>query len=137
MLIALLDPQHSFHSLAHSFWKESKSKSWASCPLVENGVIRILSGASYPGSSAYSIGHVFNLLRTLIDNSDHEFWADSISLLDKTHFDAKRILGPKQLTDVYLLGLAASRGGQLVTFDRKITPVAVHAASEGHLFVIA
>lgn len=137
MVIALLDPEHLFHSKAHAFWKHSGSKIWASCPLVENGVVRVLTGATYPGFSAYSNENVFELLRTLVENWDHEFWTDEISLLDQNHFDAKRILGPKQLTDIYLLGLAASKGGRLVTFDRKITPAAVPGSSEKNLFVIA
>lgn len=135
-VIALLDPEHSFHPAAHKFWKDSGPTKWASCPLVENGVLRILTGPSYPGRAAYSNENILELLRTLINNSDHEFWPDDISLLDKDHFDAKRILGPKQLTDTYLLGLAASRGGRLVTFDQRITPAAVSGASEKNLFVI-
>ncbi len=137
VVIALVDPQHSLHSPAHRFWKESSSKEWATCPLVENGVVRILTGASYPGASAYTIDDVFYLLRNLIATTDHEFWADNISLLDEGRFDARRILGPKQLTDIYLLGLAASKGGRLVTFDRRVTPAAIPGASEKNLVVIA
>lgn len=136
VVIALIDPQHSLHSPAHRFWKESRSKEWATCPLVENGVVRILTGASYPGASAYTIEDVFHLLRNLISSTEHEFWADDLSLLDENRFEAKRILGPKQLTDIYLLGLAASKGGRLVTFDRRVTPAAIPGASEENLVVI-
>ena len=136
VVIALLDPQHSFHSKAHRFWKEVRSKEWASCPLVENGVARILIGASYPGVSSYTSEDVFYLLRNMISSTEHEFWADDLSLLDESRFDAKRILGPKQLTDIYLLGLAASKGGRLVTFDRRVTSSAIPGASEENLFVI-
>lgn len=136
VVIALIDPQHSLHSPAHRFWKESPSKDWATCPLVENGVVRILTGASYPGASAITIEDVFFLLRDLIAATDHQFWADDITLLDPSRFESKRILGPRQLTDIYLLGLAAAKGGRLVTFDRKITPAAVPGASEENLFVI-
>lgn len=136
VVIALLDPEHSFHTKAHEFWKDLGLKKWASCPLVENGVIRVLTGANYPGRAAYSNDNVLRLLRTLIHNSDHEFWADDISLLDQNHFDTKHMLGPKQLTDTYLLGLAASKGGRLVTFDRRLTSSAVLQASERSLLVI-
>jgi uncharacterized protein len=136
VVIALLDPEHSFHSLAHQFWERSGSANWASCPLVENGVVRVLTGANYPGRSAYSNETVLKLLRALIDMSDHEFWSDDISLLDPTHFDPALFLGPKQLTDIYLLGLAASKAGRFVTFDRRVTPAAVAGASEKNLFVI-
>lgn len=135
-LIALLDPQHSFHDEAHIFWKAPTARVWASCPLVENGVLRILAGAAYPGRSSYSNEHVLNLLKTLIDNSDHEFWPDDISVLDQSRFDQRFILGPKQLTDIYLLGLATANDGRLVTFDRRVSPAAVFGASERNLLVI-
>jgi uncharacterized protein len=137
VVIALIDPEHSFHLKAHNFWEDSGSKKWASCPLVENGVVRILTGTNYPGWAAYSNESVFELFRTLINNSDHEFWADDISLLDQSRFDAKFILGPKQLTDIYLLGLAVSNGGRLITFDRKITPAPVPGATENNLSVLS
>lgn len=103
---------------------------------MENGVIRTLTGTQYPGREAYSNESVLRLLKTLIGNSDHEFWADDISLLDESHFAGNRILGPKQVTDTYLLGLAASKGGRLVTFDQRIVSSAVSGASETNLFVI-
>lgn len=135
-LIALLDPHHSFHGNAHAFWKDSRHRVWASCPLVENGVVRILTGAKYPGRSYYSSDGVLSLLKTLTESSDHEFWADDISLLDQNRFDPKFILGPKQLTDIYLLGLAVSHGGRLVTFDQRIPFPAVRGASTKNLLTI-
>lgn len=137
VVIALLDPEHALHPAAHRFWETSRSLRWASCPLVENGIVRILTGASYPGKAAYSNEHVFALIKALVDNSDYEFWPDDISLLDGSRFDPRYILGPKQLTDVYLLGLAASKGGRLVTFDRKVTAVAVPGATEENPFLVA
>lgn len=136
VVIALLDPEHSLHSKAHAFWEDPGSRVWASCPLVENGIVRILTGSTYPGAAAFSNESVFELIRILIGNSDHEFWPDDISLLDRERFDVDRILGSKQLTDIYLLGLATSKGGRLVTFDRKITPAAILGGSEENLFVI-
>lgn len=132
----MLDPEHAFHAIAHQYWKDD-SKQWASCPLIENGVVRVLTGKSYPGKAAYSNESVIRLFRILTQNSDHEFWADDISILDKNYFDFKHILGPRQLTDIYLLGLAASKGGRLVTFDRKITTAPVPGASDDDLFVIS
>ena len=63
----------------------------------------------------------------------HAFWPDDISLTDATVFDRRAILGPKQITDRYLLALAAKHGGRLVTFDQAIRPTAVRRASPAHL----
>jgi predicted nucleic acid-binding protein len=47
--------------------------------------------------------------------------------------DRSRILGPKQLTDIYLLALAVKHSGRLVTFDRAIPIVAVRGAQADHV----
>jgi predicted nucleic acid-binding protein len=57
-------------------------------------------------------------------------------LLDAQHIDPKRILGPKQLTDIYLLALAVKNGGRFVTFDRAIPVGAVRSARDAHMVVI-
>ena len=42
LLIALLDPDQVFHERAHDWWEANRSAGWASCPLTENGVVRIM-----------------------------------------------------------------------------------------------
>jgi predicted nucleic acid-binding protein len=46
------------------------------------------------------------------------------------------LLGPRQLTDIYLLALAVHRGGRLVTMDARISRVAVVGARPEHLVVL-
>ncbi len=136
VVLALLDFDHVFHSLVHAWWKAAKSDGWATCPLTENGVVRIMSQPSYAAPDQYSAADIVGWLKGFARDTDHEFWVDDISILDESRFDANRIFGPRQLTDIYLLGLATSKGGRLVTFDRKITPSAVHGASKDNLLVI-
>lgn len=136
VILALIDYDHVFHSLAHEWWDTAKKNGWASCPLTENGVVRIMAQPSYAAPDRYSAADVITWLNEFAGDTDHEFWADDISLLNRNRFDAKLILGPKQLTDIYLLGLAASKDGMLVTFDQKITPTAVRGASKKNLFLI-
>ena len=69
-------------------------------------------------------------------SADHEFWPDDISLADPDLFDHGRILGSKQITDVYLLGLAVKHGGRLVTFDRSIPTGAVQRAARHHVVTL-
>jgi hypothetical protein len=47
---------------------------------------------------------------------------------DETLFRPEAIAGHRQVTDVYLLGLAIRRGGRLATFDRSIPLKAVRGA---------
>ena len=75
-------------------------------------------------------------LRVEIARDDHTFWPDDISLLDGQIIDARRLRGPKQVTDAYLLALAVANGGRLVTFDRSIPIAAVRMAAPHNLVVL-
>ena len=46
------------------------------------------------------------------------------------------MLGPNQLTDIYLLALAVKNGGRLATFDKSISIKAVRSAEAQHIVVI-
>lgn len=135
VLIALLDEDHAFHHRAHAWWA-AETPSWASCPLTENGVVRILSSASYSKVTHYTVSSVVFQLRTFTSNTDHAFWEDSLSLLDATRFEHDNILSSKSLTDIYLLALAATNGGRLVTFDQGISLSAVSNAQPTNLLTL-
>jgi predicted nucleic acid-binding protein len=68
--------------------------------------------------------------------TDHVFWPDDISILDTQLFDRERILGPRQLTDIYLLALAVRNGGRLATLDQTIPLDAVRGAELRHVAVV-
>jgi len=131
VIIALLDVDHSLHVRAMDWFSEHGHEGWASCPIVQNGCIRIMSHPRYP--SALTAKHVVERLREATDDATHEFWADDISVLDMSRFDAARIHGPRQLTDLYLLALAVNRGGRFVTFDASIPTTAVTRFAPAHL----
>jgi toxin-antitoxin system PIN domain toxin len=134
VLIALLDPVHIHHRQAHEWWTANSASGWATCPFTENGFLRIVSQRSYP--EAITTSEAMRLLRSSAGKGDHAFWGDDISLLDRQRFDSSHILGPKQLTDIYLLGVAVKNGGRLATFDRVIPPNAVIGAEPRNLVVI-
>ena len=75
-------------------------------------------------------------LKVLCNSSDHVFWPASISLMDSSLFDLSAATH-RQLTDIYLAGLAHVNGGALATFDRTIPARAVIGASRDLLEVIA
>lgn len=76
------------------------------------------------------------VLRRQVGEANHEFWPDDVSITDETLFDQAFILGPNQIADVYLLGLAVKHGGRLVTFDRGMPARAVRGAEARHLVVL-
>jgi hypothetical protein len=134
VLIALLQPHHMHFERAHEWWEVNWPHGWASCPLTQNGFIRIATQT--PAQKSLAISEAIDRLQELASTTDHEFWPDDVALFDPDRFDRSRILGPKQLTDIYLLGLAVNHGGRLATFDRAIPLAAVRGATPLHLAVI-
>ncbi len=124
VLIALIDPVHVQHDAAHEWFAASGSKAWATCPFTENGVLRIVGHARYPNSPGTPAA-VAELLGELLVHPGHESWSDDISLLNARCVHAARLLDSAQVTDTYLLALAAVHGGKLATFDRQLVPDAV------------
>ncbi len=133
-LLALLDEDHSSHSGALLWWQSNRQTGWATCPLTQNGFARISSQSSYPNRQPLST--TIEQLKRVMLLPDHEFWPDDISIADEQLFDRSHILGPNQITDVYLLALAVKNGGRLVTFDRGLPLRAVRGAEARHLVVL-
>lgn len=134
VLLALFDIDNDGNETAHGWRVRHEEFGWATCPLTENGFVRIVSQASY--SNPISAARALLVLRGQKRTPGYEFWPDDISIADREIFDHGRILGPKQITDIYLLALAVKNGGRLVTFDRGIPLAAVRGAEPRHLVVI-
>jgi uncharacterized protein len=130
VLVALIDPAHVQHDAAHEWFAAHGRKAWATCPLTENGVLRIVGHARYPNSPGTPAA-VAQLVAGLRKLPGHAFWADDISLLDAEKIDAARLLTSAQVTDSYLLALASAHSGQLASFDRRLVTDAVHDGAKG------
>lgn len=135
VLIALFDSGHMDHDAAHDWFGALRRKPWATCATTINGCIRILSNPKYPTLDA-TPSDVARHLRTLCASANHMHLAEDVTLLDEQRFRLEYIVGPRQVTDVYLLGLAVRHGGRLVTFDRSIPLKAVAGAGSVHLEVL-
>ncbi len=133
LLVALFDPDHVHHEAAHRWFGAEKAMGWATCPLTENGLIRLLSNPAY-STAPERPGNVADRLRAFRASGHHELWPDDVSLSDAGFFSLA--VSHRQLTDVYLLGLAKAHGGRLATFDRSIPLKAVRGAGPEHLVVI-
>lgn len=131
LLLALVDEQHVHHELSHRWWSANRPHGWASCPLTQNGFLRVISQPRYPNPLSYAAAH--DLLARQVLDTAHKLWPDDVSLLDDKRFDRDQILGPKQITDVYLLALAVKNDGRLATLDTAIPLGAVRGATSRHL----
>ncbi|MDX2224038.1 MAG: TA system VapC family ribonuclease toxin [Rhodospirillaceae bacterium] len=134
VLIALFDPAHIHHEPAHAWWRRERPSGWASCPLTQNGFVRVLSQPKYP--NPVSVSEASSRLRAATMATDHVFWPDDLSILDTARVDTEHILSPGLITDLYLLALVVRRKGRLVTFDRTIPPAAVPGAGSHQIVVL-
>ncbi len=134
VLIARLDADHTSHETALAWFRDNAKNGWASCPITQNGCVRVMSHPAYP--NAHTVNEISRRLHRASIERIHEFWPDDVSVLNDQVIDTTRIHGPRQLTDVYLLALAVGRGGALVTFDRSIALNAVRGATAASVVVL-
>jgi uncharacterized protein len=135
VLVALFDPDHVHHDLAHDWFADHRASGWATCALTENGLIRVISNPRYQPDAPRPAAALDSLKR-FCASGHHHFWTESMSLRDESLFVLNAARGHGQLTDMYLLGLAKKMNGSLVTFDRSIPLAAVKGATPEHLLAI-
>ena len=134
VLVALLDADHAMHAAATAWFAAHARQGWASCPITQNGCVRVMSHPGYP--NPLPAAAVVGRLGEACAAAEHEFWPDDLAITDAGAIDAARIHGPRQVTDVYLLGLAVRHGGRFATFDGGIARSAVAGAQARHLVVL-
>jgi toxin-antitoxin system PIN domain toxin len=134
VVVALLDRDHVDHVSARAWLEREIRHGWASCAITQNGVIRVLSQPRYP--NAVTTAEAADLLASATRDAHHVYWPCDISLLDARAVDRSYLHGPRQVTDIYLLALAASKGGRFVTFDDAVPIAAVPSAGADSLVVL-
>jgi uncharacterized protein len=127
LLLALSDPMNVHHDPAHRWFAETGHLSWATCPITENGFVRVASHPRYPNRPGNPAA-VLSLLRQLCSLEGHHFWAADISIQDVLPHDS--IVSHNQLTDIYLLGLAVHNRGRLATLDQRIPASLLNKGAE-------
>lgn len=134
VLIALLDAGHLHHDTATRWLGEHLDQGWASCPLTQNGCIRMLSQTAYPNRAPAA--EVAARLSEATRHPAHHFWPDAVSLLSPGLMDWSKLLSGRHVTDAYLLALAVENRGTFVTLDQGVPLAAVPGAQAGLLVVL-
>jgi uncharacterized protein len=124
VLIALVDPVHVQHEQAHEWFSRAGKKSFATCPITENGLLRIVGHPKYPNNPG-APSTVAVSLAAIRAMPGHAFWPDKISIADESLIDVTRLSSHAQITDSYLLALAKAHGGRLASMDRRLVVDAV------------
>ena len=134
VLVALFDPDHPQSDRVAKWFQSHAASGWSTCAITENGFVRILAQPSYP--HPISLYQGLTTLARACAHAYHEFWPCDVSITDPMAVKADHVLGPSQLTDIYLLSLAVHHKGSFVTLDRRITAQAVPGAEETNLVVL-
>lgn len=134
VLLALFDSDHVDHDRARQWLSAGIEHGWASCPITQNGFVRIVSQPRYPNpvAPAEAIRRLGNATAT----EHHQFWSCAASLLDPVAIDRTMLLGHRQVTDAYLLAVAVANDGCFATFDDSVPLGAVNGATARHLVVL-
>lgn len=117
LLVALFDKQHVNHEAAHDWFARKGIDSWATCPITENGFLRVISNPAYLTVMATPTETMDHLAK-FCSGIGHVFWSDDLSLLKVLDSNVKRrLMGHGQITDFYLTALAHHNKSRLATFD--------------------
>ena len=103
VLIALHDSDHVHHGLASRWFQAHAGQGWASCPLTQNGCLRIMAQPGY--QQPQPLRTLVAMLARSTAAPFHEFWPDDVSLLDAARFEHGHIHSPRQLTDLWKIGV--------------------------------
>jgi predicted nucleic acid-binding protein len=109
-----------------------QADSIATTPITQAGLLRILLNPTInahpdPASARHAVS-------ALLAAPGMTFWGDDTRNVGDTLF-MYALTGHRQVTDLHLLALAASRGARLVTFDTRIE-AALRPKDRRHLLVL-
>lgn len=116
VLIALLWARHEHHASAQRWFAGAARRGWATCSLTQVAFVRIVANPAF-SKEAVRPGQALATLQASLEHASHRFWADRWGFASLVEPFANRLVGHRQVSDAYLLGLALRHGGRLATFD--------------------
>src|SRR5262249_27040502 len=108
VLIALVVQDHVHHDAAED-WLAGTTGAFASCPLTQGSLVRLLL------REGQTVSTVTAVVQALIHHARHEFWADDISYSDVSMHG---VVGHRQVRAPSRAPLARSAGAALPSFDK-------------------
>jgi toxin-antitoxin system PIN domain toxin len=120
VLVALAWPGHEAHEQVQVWFARKADLGWATCPFTQSGFVRVISNPAF-STRAVSPQDALRALNTSIKHPAHRFWAADIGFGEAVRRFQSRLVGHKQVTDAYLLGIAQHKRGKVVTLDRSLT----------------
>ncbi|GHC02651.1 hypothetical protein [Thermomonas carbonis] len=100
VLIALADEAHLHHTAART-WFAARARLFATCPITQGTLLRMLLNAN----GKHSVAGVVATMRGFIEHPRHRFWPDAIDYLQA---DWKGVLAHRQVTAIWRRWRAAT-----------------------------
>ena len=134
VLIARADSRHEHHLRCRRWEAKHADAALCTCPLTENGFLRIYGHPDYPGGPG-SPREALVELRHLLALPGHRFLPADLTIAHAPTFGNLPGVSPKQLADLYLLAIASRHGVLFATMDQNV-PAALITGGPGALHVI-
>jgi uncharacterized protein len=119
VLIALSWPTHEAHESVQRWFAKHSNRGWATCSFTQAAFVRIVSNPAF-SPDAVTPNEAMTLLSANLQHPAHEFWKGDIPFVDAVKAFRQGIVGHRQVTDAFLLGLAIHNKGRLATMDRGV-----------------
>lgn len=132
LLIALTHAAHVHHGVAQDWFAAVAKRRFATCTLTQLAYVRLSSNPRVAGAEISPL-QALNALRELCAHPGHVFWPDETGPMDMPSLNTPALVGHRQVTDAYLLGLATTHGHKLATLDRGLLGYAQATQLVAHL----
>jgi toxin-antitoxin system PIN domain toxin len=123
VLLALVWPRHECHAAAHAWFAKSGQRAWATNPLTQLGVLRLLTNPAVT-DGVVTAATAWEVLSEATRHPGHEFWPLDCDTPAGIELMVGRIRGHRQWTDALLLWHAMEHESVFVTFDSGVKELA-------------
>ena len=136
LLIALTQQAHIHHAEAHAWFVRQPDRLWATCALTQLAFVRLTSNPQVVGEGI-TPEQAMQALAAMTTNPQHAYWHDSPEPLAMATLNSAALVGHRQVTDAYLLGLAAHQRQCLATLDRGLVSFAQAVGLSAHAELVS
>lgn len=119
-LMALAWPNHQCHRAVVARLERRPAPHWATCALTQLGFVRLSSNPAVVGVRR-TPSQAVDVLAELVRDRRHRY-LDTCPALPSAAARFRLLLGHQQVTDAYLIAVAAANDAVLLTLDRRLAP---------------
>ena len=136
LLIALTHAAHIHHSEAHAWFALQPKRRWATCAITQLAFVRLTSNPKVVGGET-TPAEALQALAAMVARPAHEYWSDAPEPAHLATLRSPALVGHRQVTDAYLLGLAVHKQQRLATLDRGLASFAQAAGLKANVELVS